>query len=86
MWLQTGLLDLKHQTIEILLMVLFYAVLKELHFSKFFEILKFISSSCLSCFFILSEHCMPNTVELAKSILTFKTVRILHTSCFNVID
>ena len=38
-WLQTGLSDWKkHQTIEILLMVDFYAFFKMLHFSKFFEI------------------------------------------------
>ena len=38
-WLQTGLSNLqKHQTIEVLLMVDFYAFLKMLHFSKFFEI------------------------------------------------
>ena len=38
-WLQTGLSDLKkHPNIESLLMVDFYAFLKMLHFSKFFEI------------------------------------------------
>ena len=38
-WLQTGLSDLKkHQTIEILLMVVFLRISKMLLFSKFFEI------------------------------------------------
>ena len=35
----------KHQTIEILLIVDFYAFLKIMHFSFFFTFLKFISSS-----------------------------------------
>ena len=41
-WLQTGLSDLKKKhSAEILLMVDFYALLKMLHFSKFFEIFEF---------------------------------------------
>ena len=45
-WLQNGLSDLKkHQTIEILLMVDFYAFLKCCIFSKFSRFFKFISIS-----------------------------------------
>ena len=46
-WLLTGLLDLKeHLTIEMLLMLDFYAFFKLLHFFNYSRFSKFISSSC----------------------------------------
>ena len=60
----------KHQTIEILLLVDFYAFLKCCIFQNFSRFLKFGSISWYNCYMhlILFEHCRPNTVEFDKSI------------------
>ena len=76
----------KHQIIEILLIVDFYAFLKMLHFSKLFEIFQNHQLFLVKLLNALNlfEHCMPNTVELDQSILAIKVLRLLYTSDFNV--
>ena len=60
----------KHQTIEILLIVDFLRIFKNVAFPKKDRDLKFTSTLWLIGYnyLILFEHCRPNTVELDQSI------------------